>query len=273
MKDVASSEEYEGLGLTRVPSLDTYRSSGSTTWESPPNATSIFGASHWPGISSSDTFQDAGSISNPGSNYQLPKDADSSKWDLEALLCGSGPEIRVNGGIVTSEELDPGAQDLPDFRSFPYRSDMNEQAPNQALTGGFYGANVTPPHSEINQPYHCDTFYHQTLQPIPDADNASSPHVLCEEEAIEEFDTQDSTKIVGPDARLFQSGWDCFVMETGSGEHTTPTRPRRRGVRQGRLPPDKAKRTAERRKQAKTCMRCRIARVEVSDCHEGVVHN
>jgi hypothetical protein len=54
-------------------------------------------------------------------------------------------------------------------------------------------------------------------------------------------------------------------MEDGSSELVAPAYSRRRGARHGRLLPDKAKITAERRRRGKTCMRCHIVRVAVSD--------
>jgi hypothetical protein len=57
--------------------------------------------------------------------------------------------------------------------------------------------------------------------------------------------------------------YDCFVMENGLDGNLRTELPRRKGSRNRPLSPDKAKITAERRKNATTCMRCRTMRVEV----------
>lgn len=57
--------------------------------------------------------------------------------------------------------------------------------------------------------------------------------------------------------------YNCFVMENGLDGNLKTELPQRKGSRNRPLSPDKAKITAERRKNATTCMRCRTKRVEV----------
>jgi hypothetical protein len=52
-------------------------------------------------------------------------------------------------------------------------------------------------------------------------------------------------------------------VEDGSRKPAPPFVPHRKGTRSGPLPAHKARITAERRKNGSTCMKCRIARVEV----------
>jgi hypothetical protein len=69
------------------------------------------------------------------------------------------------------------------------------------------------------------------------------------------------------DENMQEKTWNCFVIEDGSGSAVTPPSHRRKGVRHGHLPPVKAKITAQRRKEGKTCIRCKIARMEVCQFH------
>ena len=255
----ACSQDHESLRLDRIPSLDTQRSSGSIAWDSPPEVTSIFGASHWPGISSSGSLQYGGSIANCDNSSQVTKDPESSKWDLEAL-CGSASGTMLNGSIITSDELATCVEDRQDFQFFPYRPITDASAQDV-----FDHTNFIPTRRVMNPQTDANNPGHQTLQLNADSDRTTSPYTPYGEEKSLGFDMQDSSAVIGSGSRSFQLDWDCFVMEDGSGEHVIPAHPRRRGARHGRLPPDKAKITAERRRQGKTCMRCRIARVAVSE--------
>jgi hypothetical protein len=67
------------------------------------------------------------------------------------------------------------------------------------------------------------------------------------------------------DETMEETEWDCdrFVMENGRNRAITPPSPRKKGVRAGHRPPEEAKRTAIRRKEKKTCLKCRVARIAV----------
>lgn len=60
-----------------------------------------------------------------------------------------------------------------------------------------------------------------------------------------------------------EENWNCFVMEDGRERAHTPPAPRRKGIRSGHRPIEEAKVTAQRRKEGKTCIKCKVARVAV----------
>lgn len=60
-----------------------------------------------------------------------------------------------------------------------------------------------------------------------------------------------------------EENWNCFVMEDGRERAHTPPAPRRKGIRSGHRPIEEAKITAQRRKEGKTCVKCKVARVAV----------
>ena len=265
----------ESLPLERIPSLETDLSVRSLSFESPPEVAAIFGASHWPGIfplapvKRTDTTKAGENMA-----HQVEQESDSRSWGLEPQ-CGSSP-----GALATVVELSPshssplfdfGIQVAESREQYPFRD--HPTASTMFLSNQFECDRYSQVVDREESATGCSFAEHSRL----DHANLTPSHLSPSHTEPAQYPRQDpeetcpSTSVgagrsVEHHPQDHKVSWDCFVVEDGSGKVIAPPFPHRKGTRHGRLPPDKAKVTAERRRQGKTCMRCRVARVEVSSC-------
>jgi hypothetical protein len=271
-------EELENLPLERVPSLETDLSIRSFSFKSSPEPAANFSASHWPGILPLDPFQQSDST-KVGHSIILPpaREADSRSWGLESLR-GSPP-----GGASTMVDTDVSQVPLIfDFRDpvtepqghTPFvdrlvaSSNLLQSQTDHNCNSQIVDAEVPASEWSFGQYLHSNRASLSLIGHLPPSSIELLPYPLQESE---EACSSRKKALAGASGSLEQPAldhivpWNCFVVEDGSGNVISPPLPHRKGARHGRLPPDKAKVIADRRRQGNTCMRCRVAKVEVSN--------
>lgn len=237
--------DLDSPSLERNPSLDTDISRRSVSLESHLDAASIFGASDWPGLLPFDPALKE-STANAGEQFNLllEQEAISKSWDLDSLR-GSAlvPPLHypllalpMNSGDVFSRK---------NVDSNSHRVDLDISG-NYGNDSQLFSAQTSPnpaPAGLMERPENSSQIQHQAQPSHMNVSLGCQDHI--QPSADHDF------------------SWNRFIVEDGSGKANVPSLPRRKGARHGRLPAHKAKMTAERRKSGKTCIKCRVTRVEV----------
>lgn len=262
--------EQDILGLERIPSLQTDYSRHSTSYESPQETTAIFGASHWPGILPFDNrAEKPATAAGETLDYSVGTEWESKSWGLDSL-CGS-----VVGPILTHPGTDAPQARIQYEMQTPQHSNNYVPVdqfgtPGEWLLGKFGSDSLHTVNSQnwshglgSKQYSNVEVAISNFMHPHPMAQPLQLSHKVYSGYSPQSHDPPRralDTGIPSCDQRI---PWDPFVVEDGFRTVAPPVVPHRKGTRNGPLPANKARITAERRRKGSTCMKCRIARVEV----------
>lgn len=245
------------------PGFGSSFSRGLPSFNSPDELAEIFGASHWPG---------------------LPHTADSLLLDMASYPHQAPAPVKARhptNHVADNHSCDldaewgsaAGSLDLQDFTTAPQYPEWQDSTTEPSGYENTTNSNLRQQNlwhprvgyrTEVTQTW--DFLVEESVIQI--ADQPSSG-IFPMPATVKPYLTQPQD--CGQDHSKTKNGcpeviWDCFVLEDGSGNTISSPLPHNQGQKRqrGRLPPNKRKVTADRRRQGTTCMRCRVAKVEVS---------